>query len=88
MPEVLSHLTQLTSLTLNQNESLGGEGSASAHAALATLSSLKRLEMRECGLTAVPSRCDTPGGGSIWLDWGPGVRVQQQEKREPQVRFQ
>lgn len=53
VPAALARLPHLTSLTLNENDALGG--SADALAPLSALSALEVLEMRECGLTAVPA---------------------------------
>lgn len=53
VPAALARLPHLTSLTLNENDALGG--SAAALAPLAALTALEVLEMRECGLTAVPA---------------------------------
>ncbi|KAI7840413.1 hypothetical protein COHA_005844 [Chlorella ohadii] len=53
VPPVLASLPRLTSLTLNDNDSLGASGEALAP--LSLLTSLQVLEMRECGLRSVPA---------------------------------
>jgi hypothetical protein len=54
VPREVTLLTALTALTLNNNEELGGEGNGGRCAALGRLPSLEVLEMRDCGLKAVP----------------------------------
>lgn len=54
VPEELAALTNLTSLTLNNNEQLGGTGNAERIEQLAHLSSLQCLELRDCALKCIP----------------------------------
>ncbi len=55
VPRCLSSLAaSLTYLNLNSNSDLGGEGQAERLEALASLTRLQHLEMRECGLVNIP----------------------------------
>lgn len=54
VPAELRELTKLTSLTLNNNEDLGGKVNDDRVSTLADLKSLAVLEMRDCALKSVP----------------------------------
>lgn len=54
VPAELANLAHLSSLTLNNNEELGGNENADHVSALADLRSLAVLEMRDCGLKSIP----------------------------------
>ncbi|KAL4544306.1 hypothetical protein Ndes2437B_g02082 [Nannochloris sp. 'desiccata'] len=54
IPSELTALDHLSSLTLNDNEELGGRENAARVAVLANLPRLAVLEMRDCGLKNVP----------------------------------
>lgn len=54
VPAELRELTKLTSLTLNNNEDLGGKVNDDRVATLADLKSLAVLEMRDCALKSIP----------------------------------
>lgn len=55
IPMQLTSLQRLTSLTMNYNTELGGKNSEKATESLALLFGLKRLEMRDSALPAIPS---------------------------------
>ncbi len=54
IPRELIDLKHLSSLTLNDNEELGGRNNSHRVAVLANLPKLAVLEMRDCGLKAIP----------------------------------
>jgi Leucine-rich repeat (LRR) protein len=54
IPGELTEIKHLSSLTLNDNEELGGRNNAARVGVLAMLPNLAVLEMRDCGLKAVP----------------------------------
>ena len=54
VPEEVTLLPSLTSLTLNNNEELGGRENEHRVAALAQIPNLAVLELRDCALNAIP----------------------------------